>query len=54
MPITENMVGSKPPKHAIVNGFAIGHLPSELMIEGEDRLRRKNMKNEDVTGIVSA
>jgi hypothetical protein len=30
----------KPPKNAIANGFAIGHLPSELMITGEDAPRQ--------------
>ncbi|KAL7493250.1 hypothetical protein ACHAWT_002306 [Skeletonema menzelii] len=29
----------KPPKHAIANGFAIGHLPSVLFIKGEDEPR---------------
>jgi len=32
--------GSKPPKNAIANGFAIGHLPSVIQIPDEDEPRR--------------
>jgi hypothetical protein len=32
--------GSKPPKYAIANGFAIGHFPSVIQIPGEAERRR--------------
>jgi len=44
----------KPPKHAIANGFAIGHIPSVLMIPGEDGPRRINLKDGDISEIMCA
>jgi hypothetical protein len=38
--------GFKPPKHAIANGFAIGYIPSELWICGEENPREFGISDE--------
>ena len=44
-----------PPRHAIANGLAIGHIPSVLMIDGKDEPRQKQGDtNKDFSDIMSA
>ena len=45
---------TRPPTHAIANGFAIGQLPFELKIEGEDTPRQSNLRNRDISDIMHA
>ena len=51
---TRNKNMTSPPKHAIANDFVIGHLPSELMINGEDKPRRSGLDDKDISDIMSA
>ena len=44
----------KPPKNAIANGFVIGHLPSELMITGEDAPRQLELDESKISELMSA
>ena len=42
------------PNHAIANVFAIGHIPSDILIEGEDKPRRQNLTDDQISEIMSA
>ena len=54
MPSKAKDAGTKPPKHAIANGFAIGHIPSDLMIDGEKGLRQHHLANKNISDIMCA
>jgi len=43
---------SKPPKFAIANGFAIGHLPSILQIQGEDEPRQIDLDESKLSDLM--
>src|SRR5210317_1501295 len=43
---------SKPPKFAIANGFAIGHLPSILQIQGEDESRQIDLDESKLSDLM--
>ena len=45
---------TKPPKNAIANGYAIGHIPEVIMIKGEDSLRQVRLTNQQILKIVRA
>ena len=44
----------KPPKHAIANGFAIGHIPEVIIIEGEDSPRHVGLTNKKISETMCA
>ena len=43
-----------PPKHAIANGFVIGHIPSEIAIKGEDGPRQIDLTDQKISEIMCA
>ena len=45
---------TKPPKNAIANGYAIGHIPEVIMIKGEDSPRQVRLTNQQISEIMSA
>ena len=45
-PSKQENAGTHPPKHAIANGFVIGHIPQILWIDGEDEPRRSGLTDE--------
>ncbi len=46
--------GSKPPKHAITNGFAIGNIPSTLLIDDKPEPRQTGLENKHISDIMCA
>ncbi len=52
MPSKAKEAGSKPPKHAIANGFAIGYIPSNLFIDGESDPRQTGLENKHISDIM--
>ena len=42
----------KPPEYAIANGFTIGHIASDLMIDGEEGPRQHGLSNKDISDIM--
>ena len=53
-PSKQENAGSHPPKHAIANGFVIGHIPSTLHIEGEDSPRQIDLTDESFNDVLRA
>ena len=43
---------NKPPKHAIANGFAFGHVPRVINIKGEDTPRQTDLTNDMIGDIM--
>ena len=54
MPSKAKEAGTKPPKHAIANGFAIGHVSSELFVDGEDAPRQQGLSDVNFSDIMCA
>ncbi len=52
MPSKIKDTGTKPPKHAIANGFAIGHIPSILFIDGKTDPRQTGLENKHISDIM--
>ena len=52
MPSKAKLANNKPPKNAIANGFAIGHIPSEIMIDGEDGPRQTQLENMKISDVM--
>ncbi len=53
-PSKAKYTGSKPPKHAVKNRFAIGHIPSTLLIDQEGDPRQKCLENKHISNIMCA
>ncbi len=53
-PSSTKDAGSKPPKNAIANDFAIGHIPSTLFIDGKSEPRQTGLENKHISNIMCA